>query len=891
MEQPTSPIESSINHSKNLILTNTIQQSPKHWDIPNPSITTHHSCEDTLLFNGKLPPQHSTNNQTTTESTQNQSFIHTIYNLCRSISKLKETTNNNKILFIFETSMDAAVHNANVLESYNFNLDCALQAQKNTILYYGSEFKNTSELEPILSDHPLWKYTKETLENGAKFPLDPIDDESRKSDNNFHLSRGNHKSALDNKSILSELLNEDVSRAFALILPIQLHKYLPKISIAPLGCPKQGTINEKGERIFKHRMTHDQSFPGPSTLSVNKRVIQNLLPPSNVYGFAFKRIIHYIIKLRNDNPTTKIYISKFDFDAAFRRCHLSAATSLESCTAHDNFLYLHLRLTFGGSPCPSIWNTIAEPITDIANRLITCPDWDHKLFHDPLLELIKNAKSLPDTHLYAKAKELAINIPPNNIGKIDIYIDDNISISLDKDENTLRTNTAMLTAIRAISRPIDSSEEIPRKDIISLKKFQAEGTPSETKTVLGWLLNTRSLRIYLPDHKYTAWKEDISAIITCEKVQETSLEQMIGRLNHVACIMEMLRHFLGRLYKALYRAKKRGFTRLTPPEKEDLTIFQQFIQHASHKGISMNNLVYRKPTHTIRSDSSLFGLGGYNTITGEAWRIELPLDCRLRTSLNSLEFLAAMISIWIENYNNNIPTESCILSQTDSTSAAGWLKKSNFCDLTDEVVQLYTARKLASIMIDSDSCLYSQWFKGEENIIADALSRDFHLPDAELTFLIVHSLPHQVPPGFKITTVPPEIYSWLTCLLRNQPSTQQWSQEPIRSKLWLGQGIAPTSNPLGLEMITTLNNSANLKNTESLQHLQMQSDQTASTPEKRSQTNLNIVNPPSVAWHRPTDWLATKTQPLMQIENLHSFYNDSSDIMLAQTDLQSSKQQ
>jgi len=171
MEKPTSPIESSINHSENLNLTNTIQHSPKHWEPPNPSITTHYSCEDTLLFNGKLPPQYPTNNSTTTESTQNQSFIHTIYNLCRSNSKLKETTNNNKILFISETSMNAAVHNANVLESYNFNLDSALQAQKNTILYYGSEFKNTSELEPILSEHPLWKYTKDTLENGAKFPL------------------------------------------------------------------------------------------------------------------------------------------------------------------------------------------------------------------------------------------------------------------------------------------------------------------------------------------------------------------------------------------------------------------------------------------------------------------------------------------------------------------------------------------------------------------------------------------------------------------------------------------------------------------------------------------------------------------------------------------------
>jgi hypothetical protein len=59
----------------------------------------------------------------------------------------------------------------------------------------------------------------------------------------------------------------------------------------------------------------------------------------------------------------------------------------------------------------------------------------------------------------------------------------------------------------------------------------------------------------------------------------------------------------------------------------------------------MNNIVYRKPTHILHSVSSLFGIGGFNTMTGEAFQIELQVDFRLRTSLNALVFLAAMIMV------------------------------------------------------------------------------------------------------------------------------------------------------------------------------------------------------------------------------------------------------
>jgi hypothetical protein len=46
-------------------------------------------------------------------------------------------------------------------------------------------------------------------------------------------------------------------------------------------------------------------------------------------------------------------------------------------------------------------------------------------------------------------------------------------------------------------------DNLPRIDIISAKKLQAEGTFKEVKVILGWVINTRSLLISLPLDKHT----------------------------------------------------------------------------------------------------------------------------------------------------------------------------------------------------------------------------------------------------------------------------------------------------------------------------------------------------------------------------------------------------
>jgi hypothetical protein len=334
-----------------------------------------------------------------------------------------------------------------------------------------------------------------------------------------------------------------------------------------------------------------------------------------------------------------------------------------------------------------------------------------------------------------------------------------------------------------------------------------------------------------------------------------------------------MRHFLGCPYKALYRAKKTKWISLKISEKMDLSLLQSFLDYAK-EGISLNNIVFRRPTHIYRSDASEFGIRGYNLISGKAWRFEIPTDCHLQTTLNSLEFIACMITIWIDMLSGNIEYELCILSQTDSSTAAGWLRKSNFTDSGDEIVQMTTARHLANLTIQHKCCLYSQWFPGDENVVSDALSRDFHLSNTELSNMITTFTPKQVPFGIKIQEPAKEISSWLICLLQNQPAKEQWSKVPTRSSLY--HGCATETTCLQSDAMTHTSKVFPEHNAiESWQHLLMHYKKEDLVLELTKPSKQIQSEPPWIMRHRPLSWLTSPTQDWTTKVNLHSFYSDN----------------
>ena len=92
-----------------------------------------------------------------------------------------------------------------------------------------------------------------------------------------------------------------------------------------------------------------------------------------------------------------------------------------------------------------------------------------------------------------------------------------------------------------------------------------------------------------------------------------------------------------------------------------------------------------------------------------------------RLHINALEFIVAVVGIWIELLADDTPFQR-LLALTDSTSVLGWLFKSNFNPNNHPSHDLL-ARKLARILLHNETSLFTQHIAGKTNVVADFLLR------------------------------------------------------------------------------------------------------------------------------------------------------------------------
>jgi hypothetical protein len=191
--------------------------------------------------------------------------------------------------------LEAANKNFILLKrKFGGDLSEALLAQSDSPLGYGSEFKPIETLEPIFENHPSWRRMKRILMHGSKWPLQPLDEENRIKDVEDALNFGNHKGANKQQELLEKLVTDDVTRGFAIPLPLSKIIQIPGILLAPLNIQAQNTINERGEIIPKNRLTHDHSWKWQSGSSVNSRVIKEELMTC-YFGRALRRLINWAV--------------------------------------------------------------------------------------------------------------------------------------------------------------------------------------------------------------------------------------------------------------------------------------------------------------------------------------------------------------------------------------------------------------------------------------------------------------------------------------------------------------------------------------------------------------------------------------------------------------------
>jgi hypothetical protein len=713
----------------------------------------------------------------------------------------------------FDVHPTGLLHNSRLLANYDYDVTAFLESQSHTTVGPGSEFRPLDQLELILGSHPNFPELAELVTTGMPYRYTTdLTEADRATEVLAMLARGNHKSAEDERSVVHNLLFKDVTHGFSMPIPPEIVPKLLHAMVQPFGVAKQTTLNDKGERVLKYRLTQDLSYSLTGyNRSVNSRIDMDSYVEM-IYGYCLTRIIHYIVALRLKHPHKRILLSKYDYSDAYRRIAHAPSAAVQSIAVNHHIAYIALRLTFGGSPNPPTWCTFSEMVTDLSNEIILAANWDATTLRSPAQPKTPTPRLLPSATPIALAQPLAVSIPVSITCRTDGFIDDLITCFLDTPSNRERCPHATPLAMHLTSRPhAGANEPVIRRNILSDTKLIAEGSPAEVQIVLGWILNCRALIISLPTDKHSAWASDIHHMATNGHTSFGDLDTSVGRLNHASHIIPLARHFLNRLrLRIKIRQPQKQDITFSPDELADLQLWLGFLTQA-HTGISLNQITKRQPSRLTWSDSCPFGVGGYN-LTGRAWRFLIPPTSPIFGSKvvnNLLEFLGMVIGIWLICLDSTTSSE-CILALGDNTSAIGWLFKSGSVDphsVTFPAIQV-VARKLGSLMTTSPHCLASQHIKGVHNTVSDYLSysgtaRGKPHPlaadnpsDHILTQRFHALLPSQIPPTFNISPLPNMILSWVSQVLQIVESSLIRSKRPP-TKIPTGSGAAGnTTAPL-----------------------------------------------------------------------------------------------
>ncbi len=197
-----------------------------------------------------------------------------------------------------------------------------------------------------------------------------------------------------------------------------------------------------------------------------------------------------------------------------------------------------------------------------------------------------------------------MDIPVDARGIVDVYIDDfiGLTINLNNTNNATQLERAPLLGVTAVSREVSPIEPLPRDNMNAQAKLKAKTGLTETKVILGWLWNFRTMTIALPKNKFIAYSRAISDMIERGWTSKAELKMNIDRWVHLGQILPFIHHFLSRLRFLLRHLEKRRQQNLNQQCIADFKFLQLALEQC-HDRVDMNTIAYRCPTHAYQSDS------------------------------------------------------------------------------------------------------------------------------------------------------------------------------------------------------------------------------------------------------------------------------------------------
>jgi hypothetical protein len=133
-----------------------------------------------------------------------------------------------------------------MFEKYDFSLEDILNAQQDSPLGPGKEFRPPNILRSVFGLHPLWDRMESILTHGSKWPLIDTSNNNQANDVIEALTFGNHKGASTKPDLLKKLVKKDVKYGYSIPIPLESITKIPGLILAPMNIMAQNTIDEFG---------------------------------------------------------------------------------------------------------------------------------------------------------------------------------------------------------------------------------------------------------------------------------------------------------------------------------------------------------------------------------------------------------------------------------------------------------------------------------------------------------------------------------------------------------------------------------------------------------------------------------------------------------------------
>ena len=308
------------------------------------------------------------------------------------------------------------------------------------------------------------------------------------------LAYGNHPSVSESEDLVASTkasLEKDVMKGFALAADPRLVYYLPNLHLTPIGL-----IDLPGK---KPRIYFDSSFrPKIWSMAINDVTDLSQEPDIHFAG-AFVTQLAWIWNLRITYPRDEIFLGDDDVSGAFRQVKYNTnVVSLHACLIFGG-LFMYTGQTFGDSPSPPNWEPIVTARKALAQKLWLRPETEREgreilpdiTLADPpsIQDQLAFVQPSLDSHNRGVLTPTGDRIPP----PYPHHVDD--CYYADTQPTFYKTVISSLLALYTIL----GKQSGWNSDVVSWDKFISKF--SHERRMNGWIVNSRTLTIALPDEK------------------------------------------------------------------------------------------------------------------------------------------------------------------------------------------------------------------------------------------------------------------------------------------------------------------------------------------------------------------------------------------------------